>query len=158
MQVYDRKANMKAAMRRLMVGFIISLGVLVVGTIIYIYAKAPKTSALADSEFFNEEKVYAEAQAVVDLITGDDFAAVREKYCNAEMAAKMTDSALEEAKDSVSENWGAYVENVSSEGYEVRQKGDTYAMVRLKTSYENVTVTYTIMFDIDMKLAGLAVE
>lgn len=150
--------NVKSTFNRLMVGFIITLAVFVVGGMIYIYIRSPKTSELGSSKYFTTADVYAKSEEVIELFENRDYAELRDNYCNEEMAAKMTDEALTEAVDSLGDNWGSRTEIKSKEGFEVNQSGEIYAMTRYKLTYENIELDYTIMFDTDMKLAGFSME
>ena len=150
--------NTKSLMQRILVGFIISLSIIIVGAFIYLYIRTPKTSQLSESKVFVTEKVYEESEKIIDLFEVADYASLRQNYCNEEMAAKMTDEALEAAVASLGDDWGARVEIESKEGFEARQSGKYYAMTQYKITYENTKLTYTIMLDTDMKLAGFSVE
>lgn len=158
----DRKdsarQNRNSLFNRIMVGFIIALGVFVVGGLIFISVRRPKTSELASSAYFSEAKVYETAQEVITLLENGNFSELRTDYCDSEMAQQMTDEALAEAKAYVAENWGAFVETKSRQGYEVKEAGKYYAMVQIKSTYENTEAVYTIMFDVNMKLVGLTME
>lgn len=148
----------KGMMQKLLVGFIITLAVVVLAGFVYIYIRSPKTSELAESKLFSADKVYEESEAVIGLFEEADFAGMREQYCNDEIAQKMTDEAMEAAYDSFGGDWGSRVEISSKEGFEAKQSGKYYAMTQYKVKYENTELTYTLMFDTDMKLAGFSVE
>ena len=153
------KYNTKSTFHRLMVGLIITLAVLVIGGFVYIYIRSPKTSELGDSKYYNTVQVYEKSEEVIGLLENRDYAAIRANYCNEEMAAQMTDEALTEATDSLGDNnWGSRTEIESKEGYEVKESGEVYAITQYNVTYENIKITYTIMFDIDMKLAGFSME
>ena len=145
-------------MHRLLLGFIISLSIVIVGALIYLYIRTPKTSKLSESKNFAAEKVYEESETIISLFESADYAAIRENYCNEDMAVKMTDEALETAVTSLGDDWGARVEIESKEGFEAKQSNKYYAMTQYKVTYENTKLTYTIMLDTDMKLAGFSVE
>lgn len=149
--------RMKGTMQKILVIFIITLSVVVVAGLVYIYVRSPRTSELGDSKLFAAEKVYEEAEAVIGLFEHQDFEQLREQYCNAEMAEKMTDEALSKAFESLGD-LGERVEITNKEGFEARQSKVYYAMTRYKIKYENVELTYTLMFDTDMKLAGFGAE
>ncbi len=153
------KYNTKSTFHKLMVGLIITLAVLVIGGFVYIYIRSPKTSELGNSNYYNTVQVYEKSEEVIGLLENRDYATIREKYCNEEMATQMTDEALTEATDSLGDNnWGSRTEIESKEGYEVKESGEVYAITQYKVTYENIKITYTIMFDMDMKLAGLSME
>lgn len=59
------------------------------------------------------------------------------------------------AKTQISDDWGNFQSWGSIYLSEVTQQGQTFAVGQATAVYEHVTVTYTISFDEDMKLAGL---
>ena len=105
--------NTKSMMQRILAGFIISLSVVIVGGLIYLYIRTPKTSKLSESKNFAAEKVYEESEAVISLFEAADYTAIRENYCNEDMAAKMTDEALETAVASLGDDRGARVDHAA---------------------------------------------
>lgn len=152
------RENANGRFQRIMVGFIITLAVIVVGGLIYIYVRSPKTAELGSSMYFITADVYQKSEEVIELLENREYASIRENYCNKELAARMTDSALSDALNSLGDNWGCRTEIESKEGFEVEQNKAVYAMTRYKITYENVELDYTIMFDRNMKLAGLSIE
>ena len=43
---------------------------------------------------------------------------------------------------------------LSEDMFEMKKKGETYAMAQIAASYEKNSITYMIAFDQDMKIAG----
>ena len=126
----NSKAKMKGATQRILIAFIITLAVVVLAGMVYIYIRTPKTSQLSESQYFDEDKVYEKSEKVIELFEGREYDVIREKYCNEELAAKMTDEALSEAMAGLGDNWGARVEIESAQGYEAKQSGKYYAMTQ----------------------------
>lgn len=158
--VNQQKVNekMKGTMHRILVIFIITFAVVIVGSFVFMYVRAPKTADLADSKLFVAEKVYEASEKVIELFENSQFDELREQYCNEELAGKMTDDVIAKAFDSFGGDLGARVEISSKEGFEVKQSDVYYAMTVYKVEYENNELTYTMMFDTDMKLAGFGAE
>lgn len=158
--VNQQKVNekMKGTMHRMLVIFIVVLAVAVVGSFVYMYIRSPKTADLADSKLFAVEKVYEASENVIELFENSQFEELREQYCNADLAAKMTDDVLAKAFESFGGDLGERVEITSKEGFEVEQSDVYYAMTVYKVTYQNNELTYTIMFDTDMKLAGFGAD
>ena len=61
-------------------------------------------------------------------------------------------------KASVVGFWRLTNESSNDIYWEVKESGEVYAITQYKVTYENIKITYTIMFDMDMKLAGLSME
>ena len=59
---------------------------------------------------------------------------------------------IPEGKASISNDFGKFISYGKIYTAEQKQLGVTYAVVQMNLSYENVSVTYTISFDEDMKL------
>ena len=147
----------KNTMQKILVAFIITLAVIIVGVFVYIYIRSPKTTSLAESALFTEEDVYSKSEEIIGLFENEEYSKLRE-LGNAEMVDRMTDEVLKTGMDSFGGSLGEHTEIVSKEGVEAKQKDGYYAMTRYKVKYESIELTYTIILDTDMKLAGFAVE
>ena len=62
---------------------------------------------------------------------------------------------MEEAKKTIGDDWGTFRNFGKTYMTEIRQNGQSFAMVQMNASYDNVSVTYTLTFDVEMKLAGI---
>ena len=88
----------KKTMQKILVAFIITLAVIIVGAFIYIYIRSPKTTNLADSTLFTEEEVYSKSEEIIGLFESGDNDGLR-ALCNTEMAGRMTDEVLKNGMD-----------------------------------------------------------
>lgn len=147
----------KSTMQKILVAFIITLAVIIVGAFVYIYIRSPKTTNLADSTLFTEEEVYSKSEEIIGLFENGEYDGLR-ALCNTEMVGRMTDDVLKNGMDSFGGSLGERIEVTSKEGVEAKQSDGYYAMTRYKIKYENIELTYTIILDTDMKLAGFAAE
>lgn len=147
----------KSTMQKILVAFIITLAVIIVGAFVYIYIRSPKTTNLADSTLFTEEEVYSKSEEIIGLFENGEYEGLR-ALCNIEMVDRMTDDVLKNGMDSFGGSLGVRIEVTSKEGVEAKQSDGYYAMTRYKIKYENIELTYTIILDTDMKLAGFAAE
>lgn len=86
----------KKTMQKILVAFIITLAVIIVGAFIYIYIRSPKTTNLADSTLFTEEEVYSKSEEIIGLFESGDNDGLR-ALCNTEMVGRMTDEVLKTA-------------------------------------------------------------
>lgn len=114
----------------------------------------PKFSEIGSSGIFSEEIIEEKTKNVILLLNQDDFEALRADAIG-EMKPILTPEKINQARTFVSDDWGEMdsIGNVYS--YEVRQRGKVYAMAQVSVSYENTNATFTLMFNEDMKLAGL---
>lgn len=103
------------------------------------------------------DRAYIEAltEEIIVLLDAEDYKTLQEKYASDEMKSYMTKEVIEEAKSAVGNNWGQFVSNGNIYSGDVTQNGEYFIIVQVNTMYENVSVTYTITFDEDMRVAGL---
>lgn len=114
----------------------------------------PKYSELGSGGKFQEEVVEARTKEVVQMLDGDDFASLREMATPA-MEQALIPEMIKGIKSQISDDWGEFQSWGRLYMMEMTQMGNTYAVVQAMVGYENASVTYTITFDKDMKLAGL---
>lgn len=130
------------------------LGAVIVVLAVLVYWAWPKSRDLADSKVFDEEEVRERAQQTVQLLDAGDYDALREESTD-KLQTVFTGQQMEEAKQSLSPDWGEFQAFGNSYMVELTQMGKRSAVVQLNASYEKISVTYTLSFDEDMKLAGL---
>lgn len=114
----------------------------------------PKYSELGSDGKFQEEVVEARTKEVVQMLDGDDFASLKEMATPA-MEHALIPEMIKSIKSQISDDWGEFQSWGRIYMMEMTQMGKTYAVVQAMAGYENASVTYTITFDEDMKLAGL---
>lgn len=135
----------------------IVIGVLVALSLA-IYWYIPKTSAVDDMSTFEKSAVQNQAEAVIDLLNTGDYETLQSEYADEVIKPFLTKEKLQEAKRSISSDWGAF--DTYSKVYmtEITQKGKKHVVVQVNAGYTNVSVTYTLTFDEQMKLAGLYIK
>ena len=77
------------------------------------------------------------------------------EIATSEMQPYLTEEKMEEAKKTIGDDWGTFRNLGKTYMTEIRQNGQSFAMVQMNASYDNVSVTYTLTFDAEMKLAGI---
>lgn len=87
----------------------------------------------------------------------EDYDALQEAATDA-MQEFLTPEVWGEAKVQFSEDWGALEKLGKMHFSEAEQDGEPMACGQVKATYENVKVTYTLVFDRDMQLAGLYIQ
>lgn len=131
----------------------IVIGVLMILLLLGFYA-IPKNYPLGKSGFFTEEEVKAQTETVISYFNGKNYEAIREMCSSENMKNSMTEENLEEVRKMFGEDWGEFVTFGNIYLVEVVQMGKTYAAVQINATYENTGITYTLMFDKEMKLTG----
>jgi len=114
----------------------------------------PKQWEITHSGMFTEEEVLARTEEVLEVFNSGDFDALI-GYCAPEVREVMISSDLDEAKRLVSADWGEFRSLGHAYMAEVSQKGVHTAIVQLNVAYDNVGVTFTLMYDEKMDLVGI---
>ena len=100
-----------------------------------------------------------QAKQIIDAFNADCYDAVfQQSDATLQKALGKDGTVLKDAKAQLGENWGAFVSYGTIYSSEVHQMGQTAALVQLNASYENISVTYTLSFDSDMKLNGFYIK
>lgn len=120
-----------------------------------IYFMLPKTYDIDNGSIFNKNTVVSQADKIIDLLNKNDYDIINNQYADSKMKIALKGTAIADAKEKVGTNWGEFKSFTSEYTAEVKQMGKKYAVAQITALYENRSVTYTISFDEDMKLAGL---
>ncbi|MBQ1391929.1 MAG: DUF3887 domain-containing protein [Lachnospiraceae bacterium] len=129
------------------VGVFICLGLLY-------YFFMPKTYPIELHGVYTEEQVEKELRSTIDLLDAGDYEQLQ-KAATKDMQKVMNQKMLDAAKHEIGENWGKRKAIGKIYMAETKQKGNLYAVTQTTVEYENATVTYTISFDRNLKVAGL---
>ena len=132
------------------------IAVVVVGVWMFSWMQK-QNSGLENSEIFSSEVVEAEMKKVIELLNKEDYDALHE-ISDDTMKEFLTPEVWGDAKVQFSENWGALEKLGTIYLSEAEQNGLPMAAGQVKATYENVKVTYTIVFDEEMQLAGLYIK
>lgn len=125
---------------------------LLLGALLYWFL--PKYKAVNQSSTFREDTVKAQAEYMVQLLNEENYEALQEN-ASADLKKALTAEFIGTAKAHISDDWGTFISFGNFYMSEVEQMSQKYAVVQINASYENSSVTYTLSFDTDMKLAGL---
>lgn len=151
------EAERKAAKKRNRIIILSIIGVLLLGVILLVSWWWPKTGAVGKSGLFEESTIREQSEAVIRMLDNEDYNGLKQQ-ANETMQTMLDEegqSQWDAAKAQIGADWGDFVSFGKIYMTELKQMGKQYAVVQLNTSYENVSVTYTITFDKEMKLAGL---
>lgn len=116
-----------------------------------------QNSGLKNSTVFSESVVETEIKQVIELLDQEDYEALQELSTDT-MKESLTSEVWGEAKVQFAEEWGALKTLGKMYFSEAEQDGEPMACGQVKATYENVKVTYTLVFDKEMKLAGLYIQ
>ncbi len=132
------------------------IAVVIVGVWMFSWMQK-QNSGLENSNVFSAEVVEAEMKHVIELLNKEDYDALQEISDNT-MKEFLTPEVWGDAKMQFSENWGLLEKLGTMYLSEAEQDGIPMAIGQVKATYENVKVTYTIVFDKEMQLAGLYIK
>lgn len=118
------------------------------------YWMIPKATEIEKSRIFDKEEIMEKAEYVIGLIEAEDYETLQEN-ANRKMKSSLNKELLDSVKDSLGSGWGEFQSFGNSYLAEIRQMGKHFAVIQINVSYENASITYTISFDEDGKLAGL---
>ena len=127
------------------------VGVIVIGVVLT-HLLAPQQISLKDSQHFDEEVVYQQAQRVIESMNNADFDAIYD-LSNAKMQEALSTAELKENWESLHAGSFQEISRYYSAEIDSQLQGD-YAVCEVLVTYSNQPVTFTISFDTDMKLAG----
>lgn len=114
----------------------------------------PKTQFISEDSIFSEEEVTAKAKEIIALLDENDMEALTPLMTDA-MKNALTQEMLQEIKGTFSADFGAFQSWGNAYVIEIEQAGQKTAVIEIVAVYENVTVTYQLSFDKDMKFGGL---
>lgn len=150
----ERKRSRKAkSTKMIIITILVIIGLFAIATAL-LYWMLPKGTDISESSIFVKEQVESRVEEVINLLDDGAYDTLAENATE-QMAGVLNDEDMDAAKQLVGDDWGARVELGTIYMQEVEQQGVHYVITQVAASYENVTVTYTITFDENMKLAGI---
>lgn len=150
----ERKRSRKSrSTKMIIITILVIIGLFAIATAL-LYWMLPKGTDISESSTFVKEQVEARVEEVINLLDDGAYDTLAENATE-QMAGVLNDEDMDAAKQLVGDDWGARVELGMIYMQEVEQQGVHYVITQVVASYENVTVTYTITFDENMKLAGI---
>lgn len=142
---YSRNKVLKIA------GFI----ALVLALLIFsLYWFLPKSYDIEKSRYFERAEVEAAMKETIELMDAGEYNILQESAIP-EMKSVLNEELIESAKSRICSDWGKLERYDSMYIVEAVQKNIHYAVAEVTVTYENVSVTYRLTYDKDMKLAGL---
>lgn len=153
----SKEKNMENKMSKKKLALIIGLIVLVVMGIMAFVASwmMPKTIPIEESTLFSAEEVEVKCLAVIFALNAEDYDALQKDYADETMKSILNKEYMDTVKASLNVDWKGSVSFGDPTIVEITQRGKTYAAAQYPVTYGDTTVTYTMSFDPDYKLAGL---
>lgn len=155
----DRELAAGKKRRRNKVVGIVSGAVVVVLVVLVAAAwwATPKTAPAGQSVGLSEQEVIERAQEAIVLFDDGDLEAMRAMSTEV-MQNALDAKSMDAARASFSDDWGAFESFGNAYAFEASQLWVTQEVVEVVAIYENVTVTYDIVFEKDMKLSSFFIK
>lgn len=117
----------------------------------------PKTVDIEKSRYFDKEEVEAAMKETVELLDAEEYAALQEN-ATAQMQSLLNAETRESMRETLSDDWGERRQFGAVYLVEVVQGNRHLAVGEMTVTYENVSVTYRLTYDEDMRFAGIYVR
>ena len=113
----------------------------------------PKAKPIEQSKLFSKEMLEAQSQSILEQFEAGAYEQMGENATK-QMQAYLSAEYIDAAKAELGVNWGTRVQSGNYYIQEIVQQGQHMAIVQTTMVYENQAVTYTLIFDDQMRLGG----
>ena len=117
----------------------------------------PKTVDIEESRVFDKEEVEAVMKETIELLDAEDYDALQ-KNAIPTMKPLLNAETRENMRRTLSDDWGERKQFGAVYMVEVIQGNSHLAVGEMTVTYENVSVTYRLTYDEDMRFAGIYVR
>ena len=117
----------------------------------------PKTVDIEESRVFDKEEVEAAMKETIELLDAEDYDALQ-KNAIPPMKPLLNAETRENMRRTLSDDWGERKQFGAVYMVEVIQGNSHLAVGEMTVTYENVSVTYRLTYDEDMRFAGIYVR
>ena len=145
---YIRNKVMKIVISVIIVLFFLGL---------FVYWIFPKSYDIEQSKYFNKEQVEAAMKETIELLDAGDYTALRENI-TPQMYTLLNAETIDDVKGVLSDDWGERKMFGAVYMVEMVQGSKHFAIGEITVTYENVSATYRLTYDADMRLAGIYVR
>lgn len=121
------------------------------------YWMLPKTADIEQSKYFDKEQVEAAMKETITLLDEGDYMALQENAIP-QMQTALTADIRENIRRTLSDDWGERKQFGAIYLVEVIQRDSHLAVGEITVTYENVSATYRLTYDEEMRLAGMYVR
>ena len=117
----------------------------------------PKTVDIEKSRYFDKEEVEAAMKETVELLDAEEYATLQENAIP-QMQSLLNAETRKSMRETLSDDWGERRQFGAVYLAEVVQGNRHLAVGEMTVTYENVSVTYRLTYDEDMRFAGIYVR
>lgn len=149
----EQKRYVRNKVLRIVIPIIVVLAFL----ILFVYWIFPKSFDIEQSKYFNREQVEAAMKETVELLDEEDYIALQENAIP-QMQSLLNAETRKGMRGTISDDWGERKQFGAVYMAELVQGNMHLAVGEVTVTYENVSVTYRLTYDKDMRLAGMYVR
>ena len=136
---------------------VIPIIVVLVFLILFVYWILPKSFDIEQSKYFNREQVETAMKTTIELLDERDYIALQESAIP-QMQALLNAETMDDVKGGLSDDWGERKLFGAVYMVELVQGTGHFVVGEITVTYENVSATYRLTYDKDMRLAGIYVR
>lgn len=114
--------------------------------------------SIIEDGVIDDEKAKVNAKEIIKLFSEGNYKFISDKYATSTMKKYFTEEVMEEAKKQVADDFGKLISYGQPYTCIVEQDGVQYIRCDCTCSYENVSVTYTIVFNEKYRLDGFFIK
>lgn len=124
---------------------------------LFLYWLFPKSVDIERSKYFDKDRVEAAMKETVELLDAENYAALQENAIP-QMQALLNAETRADMRNTLSDDWGEREQFGAVYMVELIQGNRHLAVGEMTVTYENVSVTYRLTYDEDMRFAGIYVR
>ena len=147
----------KRYVRNKLMKIVIPIIVMLVFLILFVYWIFPKSFDIEQSKYFNKEQVETAMKETIELLDAGDYTALRERV-TPKMQTLLNAETMDDVKGMLSDDWGERKLFGAVYMAELVQGNRHFAIGEITVTYENVSATYRLTYDEDMRLSGIYVR
>lgn len=149
----EQKQYVRNKMLKIVISIILVLALL----ILFVYWMLPKSYDIEQSRYFNREQVETAMKETIELLDAGDYTALQESAIP-QMQSLLNVETMGDVKGALSDDWGERKMFGAVYMVELIQGNNHFAVGEITVTYENVSATYRLTYDENMRLAGIYVR
>ena len=135
----------------------ISIIAVLIFLISFVYWMFPKSFDIEQSKYFDKDQVETAMKETIELLDAGDYVALQESV-TPKMQTLLNAETMDDVKGMLSDDWGERKMFGAVYMVELIQGSGHFAVGEITVTYENVSVTYRLTYDEDMRLSGIYVR
>ena len=147
----------KRYVRNKVVKIVISIIMVLVFLVSFVYWMFPKSFDIEQSKYFNKDQVETAMKETIELLDAGDYIALQEGV-TPKMQTLLNAETIDDVKGALSDDWGERKMFGAAYMVELVQGSRHFAVGEITVTYENVSATYRLTYDEDMRLSGIYVR